>query len=37
VDGQVRDMAVLNTARHGRVLVLAKNDAPLQLIAPTTP
>jgi len=37
VDGQVRDVAVLNTAEHGRVLVLAKNDAPLQIIAPTTP
>ncbi len=37
VDGQVRDVAVLKTAEHGRVLVLAKNDAPLQIIAPTTP
>jgi hypothetical protein len=36
VRDQVRDVAVLNTARHGRVLLLAKNDAPLQMIAPTS-
>jgi hypothetical protein len=35
VRDQVRDVAVLNTATHGRVLLFAKNDAPLQLVAPT--
>lgn len=37
VQGQVRDVAVLNTARHGRVILLAKNNAPIQIIAPTSP
>jgi len=37
VRDQVRDVAVLETATHGRVLLLAKNDAPLQIVAPTTP
>lgn len=37
VDDQVRDVAVLNTAQHGRVILLAKNDASIQIIAPTTP
>ena len=35
VRDQVRDVAVLNTATHGRVLLFAKNDAPLQIVAPT--
>ena len=35
VRDQVRDIAVLRTAQHGRVFVFAKNDAPLQIVAPT--
>jgi hypothetical protein len=37
VRDQVRDVAVLETVTHGRVLLLAKNDAPLQIVAPTRP
>jgi hypothetical protein len=37
VRDQVRDVAALNTVRHGRVLVFAKNDAPLQIVAPPSP
>lgn len=37
VDDQVRDIALLNTAEHGQVLVFAKNDAPLQIVAPARP
>jgi hypothetical protein len=37
VRDQVRDVAALNTATHGRVLLFAKNDAPLQIVAPTAP
>jgi hypothetical protein len=36
VRDQVRDAAFLNTARHGRVILLAKNDAPLQIVAPAS-
>ena len=31
VTGQARDMALIDHARHGRLLVVARNDAPLQL------
>ena len=34
---QVRDVAILQTAQHGRVILLAKNDARMQIIAPTGP
>jgi hypothetical protein len=37
VRDQVRDVAVLNTAQYGEVFVLAKNDAPFQIVAPTDP
>jgi hypothetical protein len=37
VRDQVRDIAVLRTAQQGRVIVFAKNDAPLQVVAPTAP
>ena len=37
VRDQVRDIAVLQTAQNGRVFVFAKNDAPLQIVAPTAP
>jgi len=36
VRDQVRDAAFLNTARHGRVILFAKNDAPLQIVAPVS-
>jgi hypothetical protein len=37
VRDQVRDVAVLRTAQHGRVILLAKNDAPLQIVKSVSP